>query len=121
MQSIIAALLLASPLPGLTATEPHTVAFPHSQVATERTVHYRCHGSRPLTVQYINTVDGDALAYLQVEGKPHIFVTTVAGSGARYVSGMYTWWSKGNQGTLWTSPDPNAPPALAECRAQPNG
>lgn len=122
MRSIIASLLLASVLPPTLAfAEQGAVAFPHSQIATERTVQYRCHGSRPLSVRYINTTDGDALAYLDVDGRPHIFVTTVSGSGAKYVSGIYTWWSKGNQGTLWTSPDPNAPPALAECQAQPHG
>jgi membrane-bound inhibitor of C-type lysozyme len=121
MRSIFASLLFAGLLPNLALAEPGTVAFPHSQIATERTVHYRCHGSRPLTVRYINTTDGDALAYLEVDGRPHIFVTTLSGSGAKYVSGIYTWWNKGNQGTLWTSPDPNAPPALAECQAQPEG
>ncbi|MET0330637.1 MAG: MliC family protein, partial [Dyella sp.] len=115
------AVLLASPLPRPALADLDTVAFPQSQIAHQQTVHYQCHGSRPLTVNYINTTDGDALAYLEVEGKPHIFVTTLSGSGAKYVSGVYTWWNKGDQGTLWTSPDPKAPPALADCKAQSTG
>jgi membrane-bound inhibitor of C-type lysozyme len=27
--------------------------------------------------------------------------TVISGSGARYVGGGYTWWSKGNEGTLF--------------------
>jgi len=95
------------------------VRFAGAQVASQQTVQYRCQGGQSLRVRYINTRDGDALAYLPVQGQRHIFVAAVAGSGVRYVSGLNVWWTKGNSGTLWNSPDPAAKPLLADCQARP--
>lgn len=60
---------------------------------------YQCADETSFTVQYINAPP-NFLAILPVDGNNHVFVTTLSGSGARYVSGPYEWWNKGNEGTL---------------------
>ena len=39
-------------------------------------------------------------AILTLDGAERIFVGVTAGSGARYVSGPYEWWTKGADATL---------------------
>ena len=66
----------------------------------ERTVvTYQCEDEQALTVQYINAAP-NFLAILPVDGVNHVFATTIAASGARYVSGPYEWWSHQCEGTL---------------------
>ncbi|ODT69608.1 MAG: hypothetical protein ABS75_16130 [Pelagibacterium sp. SCN 63-23] len=66
----------------------------------ERTVvTYQCEDEQALTVQYINAAP-NFLAILPVDGVNHVFATTIAASGARYVSGPYEWWSHQGEGTL---------------------
>ena len=60
---------------------------------------YSCDGGTPFEVQYINAGENN-LALIPVEGVERIFVLTVSGSGARYVSGSQEWWSKGEAATL---------------------
>lgn len=55
---------------------------------------YSCNGADPIAVQYVNAGQNH-LAILPVEGAERIFVNVVAASGARYVSGQYEWWTKG--------------------------
>lgn len=55
---------------------------------------YSCNGADPIPVQYLNAGENH-LAILPVGGTERIFVNVIAGSGARYVSGQYEWWTKG--------------------------
>lgn len=58
---------------------------------------YQCDGmDEPKSVQYINA-HPHFLAIVPVEGEDLIFVNVISGSGARYVSGQYEWWSRGNE------------------------
>jgi membrane-bound inhibitor of C-type lysozyme len=84
-----------------------------------RTVRYQCDGGKTLSVRYFNSPDNRA-AVFRIEGKTVLAVSTVSGSGARYVGGRYEWWSKGEQGTLRDLMQAgNAAPALAGCHAMP--
>ncbi|MAS14446.1 MAG: hypothetical protein CMH69_14200 [Nitratireductor sp.] len=69
---------------------------PVSSLHSER---YFCGAATPFEVQYA-TVGPTALAIIPVDGEPRVFVNVVAASGARYVSGAYTWWTKGDSATL---------------------
>lgn len=60
---------------------------------------YSCGDENTFPVQYVNT-GVNALAILPIEGESRIFVNVVSGSGAKYVSGAYVWWTKGNTATL---------------------
>lgn len=62
-------------------------------------VNYQCEDEQSLSVQYINAAP-NFLAILPVDGVNHVFATTIAASGARYVSGPYEWWSHQGEGTL---------------------
>ncbi|MDI6027026.1 MliC family protein [Corticibacterium sp. UT-5YL-CI-8] len=75
-------------------------------------VDYRCGVSANVNVQYVNA-DPNTLAVIPVEGQSLIFVSAMSGSGARYVSGKYEWWSKGAEGTLRDlTQDENADPVM---------
>ena len=89
------------------------VTFPLS-VASSKDVRYACKDGKDVTVSYVNATNGDAFAYLAVDGTPHVFVGVTSGSGARYASGRYIWWSKGDTGTLSLDGSKGAP-LLADC------
>jgi membrane-bound inhibitor of C-type lysozyme len=113
--------------PGLVATSfflamTIPVAFaanaPHVVVAVEgggpdmrTTAHYDC-GGNAVDVEYIN-VEPDHLAIVPVEGGKRVFVLVLSGSGARYASGQYIWWSKGKEASLYDETrGADAPPLL---------
>jgi len=108
-------LVFLAALPGAAAAAD-AVTFPLS-VASSKDVHYVCKDNKDLTVSYVNATNGDAFAYLAVDGKQHVFVGVTSGSGARYASGRYIWWNKGNTGTLSVDGEKSAP-LLADCTAQ---
>ena len=63
------------------------------------TASYDCAG-KAFEVEYIN-VEPDHLAIVPVDGEPRIFAMVISGSGARYASGQYIWWSKGTEAWLY--------------------
>ncbi|SFV30255.1 Membrane-bound inhibitor of C-type lysozyme [Devosia crocina] len=84
-----------------------------------RVVIYQCDNGEGFRVQYINAAP-NFLAILPVEGETHLFATALSGSGARYVSGPYEWWSSGDEATLRdVQSDEDAAP-LATCLAARN-
>lgn len=75
---------------------------------------YQCEGiEEPMVVEYINA-HPIFLAIVPVEGESLIFVNVISASGARYVSGQYEWWSRGNE-AFFT----NAMTAEGETEAEP--
>lgn len=90
------------------------VTFPLS-VATSKDVSYACKDGKDVTVSYVNATNGDSFAYLAIDGTPHVFVGVTSGSGARYASGRYIWWNKGETGTL-SLDGSNAAPLLSDCK-----
>jgi membrane-bound inhibitor of C-type lysozyme len=113
MSSLVCFAVLT--LPG-SAFAAGAVSFPLS-VATSKDVHYVCKGNKDVMVSYVNATNGDAFAYLPVDGAPHVFVAVTSGSGARYASGRYIWWNKGDTGTL-SIDGSRSSPLLADCTAQ---
>lgn len=108
---------VAAPLPAATASLTLTL---ESTGDIERTVStYQCSNGETLSVQYINAAP-NFLAIVPVGGEHHVFATTLSGSGARYVSGPFEWWSKGEEATLRDlMQDEDADP-LATCTASVN-
>ena len=60
---------------------------------------YTCEHHDPVTMQYINAAP-NFLAVLPLDGQQLVFVSVLAASGTKYVSGQYELWSKGPQITL---------------------
>nr|WP_246473058.1 MliC family protein [Pelagibacterium limicola] len=62
---------------------------------------YQCQGiDDSLTVEYVNA-HPIFLAIVPVDGERLIFVNVISASGARYASGQYVWWSRGNDAQLF--------------------
>lgn len=61
--------------------------------------HYVCDADHRIAVHYVNA-GANNLALIPVDGDQRVFVNVISGSGARYVSGQYEWWSKGDMATL---------------------
>lgn len=98
------------------AVQAGSLQVPQIQVGTPITRSYQCEGGKSLQVTYWNAGNGQSLALLPVEGKPLLFVDTLAASGVKYDAGHYSWWTKGNHGDLYDRmADPNAPPIIAGC------
>jgi membrane-bound inhibitor of C-type lysozyme len=106
-------------MPALATARGESVSFPDVVVANKQVRTYQCDDNKRLSVLYINATDGDSFAYLPVDGARHVFVTVLSGSGAKYASGPYVWWTKGPQGNLTREGDSGAPPLLANCVEQP--
>lgn len=115
--SLVCLACLTLPAASTLAFATDAVTFPLS-VATSKDVHYACKDKKDVTVSYVNATNGDSFAYLPIDGTPHVFVGVTSGSGARYASGRYIWWNKGETGTLSVDGS-KAAPLLAECTAQP--
>ena len=66
-----------------------------------RAMSYECNDGSSVTATYINAAP-NFLAILPVvdEPEPLVFTSVVAGSGVRYVSGIWMWWTKGVDATL---------------------
>lgn len=78
-----------------------------------KTVGYGCQGiQETLSVDYLNAAP-NYLAMIPLDGSVLLFNTVLAGSGAKYVSGKYVWWTKGQDGSLYDLTEgPNAKPIL---------
>jgi membrane-bound inhibitor of C-type lysozyme len=110
-----AAFFLATATAALAGGAPHiSVTVENGSSNMRTTAHYHCAG-KEMAVDYLN-VDPDYLAIVPVEGRKRIFALVMSGSGARYASGQYIWWSKGTDASLYDeTKGPDAPPILT-CR-----
>ncbi|MDN5928828.1 MAG: MliC family protein [Hyphomicrobiales bacterium] len=88
-----------------------SIAIENGGPDARTTAHYDCAGNA-LDAEYIN-VEPDHLAIVPVEGRKRVFVLVMSGSGARYASGRYIWWSKGKEASLYDKmKGADAPPIL---------
>lgn len=118
MKGPIVAVALCAAALATTALEASAGVLKVPQIRTndKRTTDYQCAGGKSLTVTYWNTDNGQSFALLPVSGKMLLFVDTLSGSGAKYQTGRYTWWTKGHTGDLYDEmAGPNAPPILSDC------
>lgn len=82
----------------------------------ERTeARYSCDDGTDRTVTYVNG-ETDMFAIVPVEGKERIFVNVISGSGARYASGQYVWWTKGPDAWLYDEMRGEDGKPVATCR-----
>jgi len=101
--AIALALFGTSPLavPAMAAETSMQLVITLPGNAERHLVRYKCEDTDDtMQVEYLNA-DPDYLAILPVEGKKLIFVTTLAASGVRYISGKYVWWTKGAEASLF--------------------
>ena len=96
---IVVAAVLASLAPPALADASITIGLTVSGDLERRVVIYDCGPDISLTVEYLNAAP-DFLALVPIDGHAQIFVNTISASGAKYESGQYVWWNKGNDATL---------------------
>lgn len=98
--STLVATVVATMISGATQADVSlSIPLQTGATSTVTTATYSCAGGEPFQVQYVNA-GANALALLPIDGEDRIFVNVVSGSGARYASGQYIWWSKGADATL---------------------
>lgn len=119
--NFLSGAVLAAMAPGV-MTQPASALETNMQYVLTLTgdverlqVQYECEGREELLdVEYINSTP-NFLAVLAVdEEDPRLFTNVISGSGARYASGAYVWWTKGAEASLYDAltDDPDAPPVL---------
>lgn len=98
MKAILAAVTLAAlSMPAFAVETSMQLVLKLEGNAQRDVISYQCDGiDEPMTVEYINA-HPIFLAVVPIEGESLIFVNVISASGARYVSGQYEWWSKGNE------------------------
>jgi len=90
--------------------------LPLAPPVEETRVDYRCTGTlEALSVRYVNAAD-QSFAVVPLEGVERIFVTVLSGSGARYASGFYVWWSAKDGADLYDLRLGETADPIAECR-----
>ena len=84
-----------------TASAQATLSIPLASgtVDSVQSQTYSCDDGDSFSVQYVNA-GANALAIFPIDGEDRIFVNVVSASGAKYASGQYVWWTKGDSATL---------------------
>lgn len=75
---------------------------------------YACESGESFAVQYVNA-GANALAIFPIDGEERIFVNVVSASGAKYASGAYVWWTKGDTATLENETEEGS---IVDCHSQ---
>jgi membrane-bound inhibitor of C-type lysozyme len=102
---------------GIAAASPAVAeGLPLAPPVEEVRVDYRCTGTlEALSVRYVNGA-GQSFAVVPLEDIERIFVTVLSGSGARYASGPYVWWSAKDGAALYDLRRGETSDPVAECR-----
>ena len=98
---LTAAVLMTLALPAY-AAETGLVLTLGGEADFERRTHtYDCGNDTPLSVTYLNAAPNFlAIVPLETEAEPLVFASVISASGARYMSGQWTWWSRGSDAEL---------------------
>ena len=114
----IAAGLASTPSQAQQAQPTVKISIDMPAEATANSVTYACGDGISLPVSYVNS-DPNFLAVVPVDGKSIIFASAISGSGARYTSGRYEWWTKGDNATLRDLTVDESEKPMLECKASP--
>ena len=95
----LAATLLLGASPALAAVDLNVGINLSGDVQIVTAVYGCGEQMEPLPVKYINA-QPNFLAIVPIEGEDVVMVNVISASGAKYVSGVWEWWNKGNEGTL---------------------
>ncbi|MFC6488208.1 MliC family protein [Nitratireductor sp. GCM10026969] len=111
---ISAAFGLFSLIVGASHAAEVTLSLPGDDSVDRRTVTYECGDAGTLDVEYINA-GSVSLAVFAHDGEPVVAANVLAASGARYAGGVYVWWSKGRNGSLYNLMQGEDAAPVAEC------
>jgi membrane-bound inhibitor of C-type lysozyme len=74
-------------------------------------VKYSCTNKARVQVTY----NGDS-ARLVFNNKIYLMKSAISASGARYIGGGYTWWTKANEGSLFRGTNLETMQSIARCK-----
>jgi membrane-bound inhibitor of C-type lysozyme len=101
----------ASTALGVTVLAFVTSAFAQDQTPAYEGVvaTYVCADGAEIDIAYLKMASGLSLAVVRADGAMHVMETVISGSGARYATAgdgeRFVWWSKGNEGNLYSGDD----------------
>ena len=96
--SIFVALTAVAAMP-VFAEPVLSIPLPLTEESNVIPAEYDCPDSGKVSVSYINAGE-NSLAIISADDMDRVFVNVISASGARYVSGEYEWWSKGDKATF---------------------
>jgi membrane-bound inhibitor of C-type lysozyme len=102
--AMIAGLCMAPSLANAADVSLSIALDDQASVSTET---YKCSDGGDYAVRYVNS-GSNSLALIKLKDEELIFVGVISASGARYQSGAYEWWSKGDEATLSNAMDEGA-------------
>jgi membrane-bound inhibitor of C-type lysozyme len=105
----------AAPAPSAPATTSSIViTLAAAGDADRKLTTYQCNGrDAPLTVEYVD-VQPNYLALVPLDAGTLVFASVLSGSGARYASGQWIWWTKGSNANLYdVTKGANAEPVMS--------
>ena len=109
-RSLAAASLAAALLPciaGSASAAEVTLDLPGA--LDRQSVSYACGDGSAPKVTYYN-LPNQSLAVVEIEaGKPRVYVSVLAASGAKYVSGPYVFWTRGSRADMLDERKADAP------------
>jgi membrane-bound inhibitor of C-type lysozyme len=114
MKSVLAASAAVLGLATNAAATELRLPIPGSAPVEKIEAAYDCGAKGKLSATYVNS-GPNTLALVPVDGQTLVFVTVLSGSGARYASGPWIWWTKGSTATLTDERKPNASPVM-QCK-----
>lgn len=103
----------------ITANAAITLTLDSATDIERKLVSYQCDDGGTLAVQYINAAP-NFIAIVPVDNEAHLFATALSASGARYISGPFEWWTKGDEATLRDLTQGEDAKPLATCSAITN-
>jgi membrane-bound inhibitor of C-type lysozyme len=114
----VAVGILAATSPAL-AMDDGTIQLKSTSHIERQQVAYDCAKGGKLSVTYVNA-DPNSLAVVPLpsERQPIVFLSVMSGSGARYASGKFVWWTKGSTARLFDISAGEDAPALMTCTAK---
>jgi membrane-bound inhibitor of C-type lysozyme len=121
MKRIAALLILSSSCVlgySVNAADSATILL-RSETKIDRVhANYDCGPAGSLNVTYVNA-DPNFLAIVPVpkQLQPLVFTSVLSGSGTRYASGKYVWWTKGNSASLYDITTGDTAPPITTCKA----
>lgn len=98
----ICGLLLSMFLAAPVFAQDVTISLSLGENPRIETTHYSCGDGTERSVKYLSG-RSNQFALLSINEESLVFVHVISGSGSRYVSGPYEWWTKGREGTLTNS------------------
>lgn len=102
IEAVVAVIAVFGQAVPVLAADNGTIELKSNSRVERSQVSYSCGNQDMLTVTYVNAAPNFvAIVPLPKQPQAILFVSVMSGSGARYASGKFVWWTKGNRASLY--------------------